>query len=225
LHVRRTSPCRCYHHSDTRADRIQTCVDWQHSRKSSATRAVLGSRSPVTSARARETSNRASKTSSRITAVKAALTGGIAIVVALIAAIVALSPGPLLLGTVGRSACRGENGGIALVPPSCRPRQRIVISRAISHANKGRSRQIPDRCLACAGIEEQVIGLAIAIKVRHTNYSPTSRKSGSVGAGDKSIVVQVPDRRACRPRYFYLKREVLVRSGSPRPFVGARCYA
>src|SRR4029077_2914157 len=59
--------------------------------------------------------------------------------------------------------------------------------------NKGPSRQIPDRCLACAGIKEQVIGLAIAIKVRHTNYSPTSRKSGSVGAGDECIVVQVPD--------------------------------
>src|SRR5881392_615614 len=68
----------------------------------------------------------------------------------------------------------------------------------MSLANKGRSRQIPDRCLACAGIEEQVIGLAVAIKVRHTNYSPTSRKSGSEGAGDKSIVVQVPDRRLAR---------------------------
>ena len=128
LHVRKTSPCRCYHHSDTRADRIQTCVDWQHSRKSSATRAVLGSRSPVTSARARETSNRASKTSSRITAVKAALTGGIAIVVALIAAIVALSPGPLLLGTVGGSACRAENGGHTLSPPDLARRDKGLLS-------------------------------------------------------------------------------------------------
>src|SRR5205823_9698847 len=101
-------------------------------------------------------------------------------------------------------------------------------ARAISPANKGRSRQIPDRCLACAGIEEQVIGLAIAIKVRHTNYSPISWKRWSKNATHKHVVVQVPDRRACRSRRhrcFYLKREVLVRSGSPLPYVGARCYA
>src|SRR4029077_8743472 len=79
--------------------------------------------------------------------------------------------------------------------------------------------------MARTDIVKKIIGLAIAIKVRHTNYYPTSRKSGSVGVGDKSIVVQVPDRRACRPRCSYLKREVLVRSGSPLPYVGARCYA
>src|SRR4029077_16044487 len=82
--------------------------------------------------------------------------------------------------------------------------------------------------MARTDIVKKIIGLAIAIKVCHTNYYPISRKSGSVGVGDKSIVVQVPDRRACRPcrhRCFCLKREVLVRSGSPLPYVGAGCYA
>src|SRR6266446_4281113 len=58
--------------------------------------------------------------------------------------------------------------------------------------------QVPDRRLARACVVKEIIGLAIAVEVRNTNYSPTSRKSGSVGAGDKSIVVQVPDRCLAR---------------------------
>src|SRR5205814_1260921 len=95
----------------------------------------------------------------------------------------------------------------------------------IGAADKSIVIEIPNTCLPCGRSIKDIIGLTIAIKVRHTNYTPTNRKSGSTGAGDKSIVVQVPDRRACRPRCFYLKREVLVRSGSPLPYVGARSYA
>ena len=54
------------------------------------------------------------------------------------------------------------------------------------------------RRLKGAGIEKQIIGLVIAIEVRHADHSPVNGQSWSEGAADKSIVIEVPNRGLAR---------------------------
>src|SRR5205085_1144193 len=85
--------------------------------------------------------------------------------------------------------------------------------------------EVPDRCLPSSGGIQHIIGLAVRVEIAHSYKIPTVRKSRAEGAANKVGSRQIPDRRARQERCFYLKREVLVRSASPLPYVGARCYA
>src|SRR5437899_12093789 len=48
------------------------------------------------------------------------------------------------------------------------------------------------------GAVERIIGLAVAIKVRHAHDSPADRKSGAVQTGAENVVVKIPYRRLSR---------------------------
>src|SRR5258707_7108772 len=55
--------------------------------------------------------------------------------------------------------------------------------------------EVPHGRLLHRGAVERIIGLAVAIKVRHAHDSPASRKSGAVQAGAENVVVKIPYRR------------------------------
>ena len=90
--------------------------------------------------------------------------------------------------------------------------------------------------------------MTVAIKIRNSDHLPPPRRSRASSRRHMNIVVHVPDYclagaciekdKICLPvvvevssywrRGYWrrdLKREVLVRSGSPPPYVGARAYA
>ncbi len=56
-------------------------------------------------------------------------------------------------------------------------------------------REIPDYRLARTELKQRVIGVAVAIEIRHIYYIPASRKSRTEGAASKNVVVHVPHRR------------------------------
>src|SRR5438552_4117685 len=55
--------------------------------------------------------------------------------------------------------------------------------------------EIPHGRLLDRGAVERIIGLAVAIKVRHAHDGPADRKSGAVQTGAENGVVKIPYRR------------------------------
>src|SRR5438309_239753 len=58
--------------------------------------------------------------------------------------------------------------------------------------------EVPHGRLLQRGVVERIIGLAVAIKVRHAHDSPADRKSGAVQTGAENVVVKIPYRRLSR---------------------------
>ena len=65
-------------------------------------------------------------------------------------------------------------------------------------SDKRGPREIPDRCLTRAGVEEGVIGVGVTIEIRRAYHSPATRQSGTEGAAKKNVVLHVPHRGLAR---------------------------
>src|SRR4029434_7246183 len=66
--------------------------------------------------------------------------------------------------------------------------------RAVCAADTSNSRQIPDYRLTRARIEQQIIWMAVAIKVRDADQAPACRESWTVSTTNANVVVHVPNR-------------------------------
>src|SRR5689334_8129022 len=62
-------------------------------------------------------------------------------------------------------------------------------SRPVSAVDLRGPGQIPKCRLMRPGIEQGIIGMAVAIEIRRTSHPPTGRKSWAVRAADESVVV------------------------------------
>src|SRR5256885_3579239 len=58
--------------------------------------------------------------------------------------------------------------------------------------------KIPYRRVPRIGIDQEVIWMTIAIKVRHTRYIPAGPRSGPERVADAHVIVKVPYRRVPR---------------------------
>src|SRR5205807_3931806 len=83
--------------------------------------------------------------------------------------------------------------GLAVRVEIGRSDQSIAVSngRPECASDKRGPGQIPDCRLTGTGIEEQIIGFVIPIEVRHADHSPVNGQSWTIGAADKSIVIEV----------------------------------
>ena len=56
----------------------------------------------------------------------------------------------------------------------------------------------PNPCRAGRVVEEQVIRMIVAIKIRNARHTPASGQSWTVGVTDPNIVAHIPDCRLTR---------------------------